>query len=282
MDTRLAGNRPSSDLPLPARVVRVERETPDTMTLAVERPAGLPCSFRPGQFNMIYAFGVGEVPISICGDPSDGECLVHTVRAVGPATTAIDRMKPGDVLGIRGPFGVPWPLDTLDGSDLVLAAGGLGLAAIRSALYAILANRKRFGNVALLYGARTPGDLLYAVELNAWRARGDLQVEVIVDHATSDWTGSVGVVTALVPRARCDPARTAVLLCGPEVMMRFMAREFLARGIAPQRLFLSMERNMRCGTGLCGHCQFGPMLVCRDGPVLSWERLERWLSIQEL
>ncbi len=278
----LAADRSSAHLPRPARVVGVARETADTVSLTLEPSAPGTFPFQAGPFNMLYAFGVGDVPISISGDPADARTLVHTVRTVGPTTGTIGRLRPGDACGVRGPFGAPWPLDAAEGRDLVLAAGGLGLAALRSALYAILSNRSRFGRVALLYGARTPADLLYARELEIWRARADLQVEVIVDHATSAWTGNVGVVTTLVPRLRWEPAHATAFLCGPEVMMRFMGRELLQRGVAPGRLFISMERNMRCGVGLCGHCQLGPVLVCRDGPVFSWTQLGRWLSIQEL
>lgn len=242
-------------------------ELPDTFTLTLDAPPGF--SFDPGQFTMLYAFGVGEVPISVSGDPDDGSVVVQTIRRVGAVTEALGSLSAGDQVGLRGPFGTGWPLHEAEGGDVVMVAGGIGLAPLRPALYRILANRDRFGRVALLYGARSPDELLYVDEIQAWRSRLDADVRVTVDSGGPGWFGSVGVVTELVTSAPFDPERTVALVCGPEIMMRFARQTLEEQGVNPGRTFVSMERNMKCGIGLCGHCQFGPIFVCKDGPVFS-------------
>jgi anaerobic sulfite reductase subunit B len=266
--------------PAPFRVARRRRETRDTWTLTLEPVAGETLAPAPGQFTMLYAFGIGEVPISVSG--AGGGPLVHTVRAVGPVTRAICSSAPGSVLGVRGPFGNEWPVGEAAGSDVVVIAGGIGLAPLRPALLDVLARRREFGDVALLYGSRTPTDLLYQAELRRLRARFDLQVEVTVDAADAGWLGKVGVVPKLVAGAQFDPASAVALVCGPEIMMHVAARALLERGVPAGRIYLSMERNMRCGLGHCGHCQLGPTLICRDGPVYSYDRLERLMAVREL
>lgn len=265
------------------RVERNRRETHDTYTLdLVPADGGPSMAFAPGQFNMLYTFGIGEVPISISGDPGDTSVLVHTIRAVGGVTRAMRGLRPGDVVGVRGPFGAPWPVDASAGADVVLVAGGIGLAPLRPSLYRVLARRKEYGRVALLYGTRSPGDILFRRELERWRARFDLEVQVTVDRGTEDWTGDVGVVTTLVSRARFDPSDTVAMLCGPEVMMRFGALALRERGVAPGNVYLSMERNMQCAVGLCGHCQFGPTFVCKDGPVFASDAVAGWFGKREI
>src|SRR3990172_3290639 len=261
--------------PVVPRLFRVRgrrRETRDTVTVDLQAVAPADESgFTPGQFNMLYVFGIGEVPISISGDPGRVDILAHTVRAVGAVTRALAAMKRGALVGVRGPFGTSWPVDEAEGSDVVIVAGGVGLAPLRPALYRLLARREKFGRIVLLYGARTPGDLLHMRELERWRSRMDLDVAVTVDAAAGKWRGSVGVVTTLIPRAPFDPASSVALVCGPEVMMRFTVRELQARGVRDDRMFLSMERNMKCGIGLCGHCQYGPFFICRDGPIFRYD-----------
>jgi NAD(P)H-flavin reductase len=265
------------------RVVRNRRETHDSFTLDLVPADGGPClAFAPGQFNMLYLFGVGEVPISISGDSGDTSVLVHTIRAVGGVTRAMRALAPGDVVGVRGPYGVPWPVEAAAGEDVVLVAGGIGLAPLRPALYAILARRREYGRVALLYGTRSPADILYLRELMRWRSRFDLDVYATVDRGAAGWTGDIGVVTTLVARARFDPHFTVAMLCGPEVMMRFGALELGKRGVRPERIYLSMERNMQCAIGLCGHCQFGPTFVCKDGPVFASDAIAGWFGRREL
>ena len=270
-------------LPHPYRVRRVQRETYDTFTIELDQAngvSGLP--FAPGQFNMIYLFGVGEVPISISGDPAQSKALVHTIRAVGTVTKPIVRLKRGDVLGVRGPLGSSWPVEEAKGSDVVIVAGGIGLAPLRPALYYLLSHRASYGRVALLYGARTPEDLLYTRELEEWRSRFDMEVGVTVDAASGNWRGNVGVVTTLIPWARFEPSDTVAMVCGPEVMMRFTVQALQERGVAAENTFISMERNMKCAVGFCGHCQFGPTFICKDGPVFRCDRMELFLWKREI
>lgn len=268
--------------PQPYRVTRVRRETHDTYTLEME-PADGPqaTGFAPGQFNMLYVFGVGEVPISISGSPVRTGSLVHTVRAVGAVTRGICRLKRGDVLGLRGPFGSHWPLEESQGEDVVIVAGGIGLAPLRPVIYSILAQRERFGRVILLYGARTPADILYPGELERWRL-ADVDAHVTVDRGAEDWRGNVGVVTTLIPKSTFDRLNTVAMICGPEIMMRFTIAELNKLNVTDDRIFVSMERNMKCGIGFCGHCQYGPSFICKDGPVFPFSRVRSLFGIKEV
>lgn len=268
-------------LPRFARVLKKRREGADVFTLDLEVPPDTP-PFAPGQFNMLLLPGIGEVPISFSGDATDATRLVHTIRAVGPVSTALTRLSAGEMVGVRGPYGIGWPMAEADGQDVVVVAGGLGLAPLRPALYHLMANRARYGNVTLLYGARGPAEILFRRELENWRRRLDMDVEVTVDHAGPDWHGHVGVVTTLFRHAAFDPPNTIALVCGPEIMMRFAALGLRDAGVAADRIYLSMERNMKCAVGLCGHCQFGPVFICRDGPVFTFERLAPLLAVREL
>jgi NAD(P)H-flavin reductase len=268
--------------PRPFVVLRTSRETGDTFTLTLEPTEGCGSPFAPGQFNMLYVFGVGEAPISISGDPAKPEILVHTVRAVGSVTRALQGLSKGDQVGVRGPFGTPWPVEQAHGHDVVVVAGGIGLAPLRPVLYHLLLHRGQYGRVVLLYGARTPRDLLFARELRDWRSRFDLEVEVTVDRATAEWLGAVGVVTKLIGRSPFDPASAMAFVCGPEVMIRFTAMALQGRGVADPNIFVSLERNMRCAVGLCGHCQFGPAFVCKDGPVFRYDRALPFFGLREV
>jgi NAD(P)H-flavin reductase len=267
--------------PAIARVAAVHRETADSWTLALDPPAGQGAwVYRAGQFNMLYAFGVGEVPISISGSAPRQGTLLHTVRSVGTVSSALTRLKRGDAVGVRGPYGNAWPVEEAAGSDVLIAAGGLGLAPVRPVLRALLAGRERYGKLTLLYGARRPEEILYRREIEAWRGR--LDVEVTVDRATAAWRGHVGVVTTLVRRASFDPQNAVAMLCGPEVMMRFTVAALRDAGLADGRMYLSMERNMKCALGHCGHCQFGADFVCKDGPVLRYDRIRGRLAVREV
>jgi NAD(P)H-flavin reductase len=236
---------------------------------------------------MLMAFGVGEVPISISGDPRQPELLTHTVRDVGGVTRALAAVRVGDVLGIRGPFGEGWLTnDGEDGedaedADVVIVAGGIGLAPLRPAVLHVLADRSRYRRVSILIGARTPSELLFTDELERW-AGGDVDVAVTVDRAPSGWRGTVGLVTELIPRAAFDPATTTALVCGPEVMMRHVADALLARGVPAGNVRLSLERNMRCGVGLCGHCQLREYLICIDGPVFPADQVLPLMRVRQL
>ena len=256
-------------------------ELADTFTITVEAP-GDGFHFEPGQFTMLYAFGVGEVPISISGDPADHSSLVQTIRVVGAVTDAIHHLAPGDHIGIRGPFGRPWPLEQARGSELVIVGGGIGLAPLRPVVYAALRDRETFERVIILYGARSPSEILFAEELEEWGGRFDLDVMVTVDTGDSSWRGAVGVVTELVHRGPFDPDNSTVLMCGPEMMMRYTALALQKRGVALESVYASLERNMKCGVGICGHCQFGPHFVCWEGPVFCYSDVARLLGIKEV
>ncbi len=269
-------------VPRPYRVQRVRRETGDVSTLWLEPVEDATKPFAPGQFNMLYTFGVGEVPISISGGFAPPGGLMHTVRGVGPVSTALCRSKRGDVLGVRGPFGRGWPIDDAAGRDVVIVAGGIGLAPLRPAIEQLLAQREQYGRIVLLYGGRTPSDLLYRRELGQWRSRFDLEVEITVDASSVGWRGYVGLVTTLIPRALFDPSEAIAFVCGPEVMMRFTVAELQDRGVPTESIYISMERNMKCAVGFCGHCQFGPTFICKDGPVFRYDQVAPLLRIREL
>jgi len=269
--------------PVPLRVVSAGADTAETATIVLERPAGGPIAAgTPGQFNMLYPFGIGEAAISLSGDTADGSRLVHTVRAVGAVSAAIGRLRAGDTLGVRGPFGIGWPVERARGRDVVLVAGGIGLAPLRPVIYAVLRDRAAFGRLLVLYGARQSADLLYRDELAQWQARSDMDLFVTLDHADATWTGRVGFVTALLPQLRFQRGNAVVMTCGPEVMMRATANALLPTGVRAETVFVSMERNMKCAAGLCGHCQFGPHFVCRDGPVFAYARVRELLTVREV
>ncbi len=266
----------------PWQVIANRQETADTVTLSLAPPE--PFCYLPGQFNMLGLPGIGEVPISVSGDaPAAVRPIVqHTIRAVGSVTRMLCAAQPGDAVTVRGPYGTHWPLREAEGGDVIVVAGGIGLPPLRPAIVQLLANRERFGRVVLLYGARTPSDLLFPAELAQWRTQPDVTVEVTVDTAGRDWRGNVGVVPGLIGRVPFDPPSTTVFTVGPEIMMRFTIQALLAAGVPADRVFLSMERSMQCATALCGHCQLGPFLICRDGPVFCYPPMSRWMEAREL
>jgi NAD(P)H-flavin reductase len=264
-------------VPVSYRVGRRRRETHDSWTLELEPVREALDPLAPGQFAMLYAFGKGEVPISVSRLPQ-----VHTIRAVGIVSAALCDLRRGDVVGVRGPFGTAWPVEAAEGTDVVVLAGGIGLAPLRPAIDHLLANRERYGRVVILYGGRSPEELLYTAELERWRGRFDVEVHVAVDQAAAGWRGRVGVVTTLVPRADFDPDHTLAMICGPEVMMRFAVAALQDRGVPAEAIFVSLERSMKCAIRLCGHCQLGPEFICHDGPVFPWDRVEPLLRVREL
>jgi NAD(P)H-flavin reductase len=269
-------------VPEPFRVVATRQDTADTWTLELEAVSGEPSRrFGPGQFNMIYAFGAGEVPISISGDPAGNGVLEHTVRSVGVTTAAICAARAGDVLGVRGPYGSAWPLRAAEGRDLVIVAGGIGLAPLRPAVLGALADRDRYERIVLLYGGRGPDQLLYVDELDRFRDAG-IEVHVTVDTAGEGWRGNVGVVTTLFDAARLDPARTVAMLCGPEVMMRFAIQGLRDRGVEAHDIHVSIERNMKCALTQCGRCVFGPTYACREGPVMRYSDIDWFFTVREV
>ncbi len=281
--TVCAGLNADPMVPVLHTVTQVRRDTRDTFTMIL-RPTdgGSPAPFLPGQFNMVYAFGVGEVPISISGDPRSGQRLTHTIRAVGPVTRALRGVPVGGTLGVRGPFGSHWPLDELRGRDLLVVCGGIGLAPLRPVIYQVLHERQQYRRVTLLYGARTADEILYRRELTRWSSRLDVDVLITVDRASGSWHGNVGVVTNLISRAALDPATAVALVCGPEIMMRYAVMGLQQRGLDTRNIYVSMERNMKCGLGWCGHCQYGGSFVCTDGPVFRFDRIASRFEVREL
>jgi NAD(P)H-flavin reductase len=267
-----AGSLAAADdlTPVPHRVVDRRQETQDVATISLEPAGGPPLRFRSGQFNMLTAFGVGEAAISISSSPTEAGPLRHTVRDVGAVTGALCRAGVGDLVGVRGPFGTDWQVDGTGGGDVVVVAGGIGLAPLRGAVSELAERQGRGGGrLFVLVGAREPGQIVFADDLAAWAAAG-VHVATTVDLGTPDWRGRVGVVTTLLPAAGFDPATTTAMMCGPEIMMRFTARALVEMGVDPRRVLVSLERNMQCGLAWCGHCQLGPFILCRDGPVLPY------------
>jgi NAD(P)H-flavin reductase len=269
-------------LPTPRRITRATQDLADVFTFDLDVADGGGFAFAPGQFNMLYLHGVGEVAISVSGDPGDPSTLTHTIRAVGTVTRPMQKLRVGDWLGVRGPYGTPWPLDKAVGRDLVIVAGGLGLAPLRPLIVQALARREQFGRVVVLIGARSPADLLFMQDVATWRGRFDVQLDAIVDRADRSWRGPVGVVTRLVEDADFDGPNATAFVCGPEAMMRFVGRALVGRNLTPGDVWLSMERSMKCGVGLCGHCQWGPTFVCKEGPVYSFDRAARLLATREI
>ncbi len=266
-----------------ARIVSIEHNIEQVQTYGlelVEDQSVSPVRFRAGQFNMLYVPGCGEVAISMSGAPGQLP-LLHTIRTVGRVTEAIAAMSLGDQIGIRGPYGTAWPIDACEGHDVIFIAGGIGLAPLRPAIYELLSHRQRLGKLTLLLGARSPELLLYADEFESWSNQG-LQVIATVDRVCDHWNGHVGLVPDLLdnlPGIR--PNNTMVLTCGPEIMMHYSAQSALKRGIPATAIWVSLERHMQCAIGLCGHCQLGPVFVCKDGPVLSYDRAEPLMHVKE-
>lgn len=277
--------RPNPWLPEAVVIQQITTEMPDVATydLAfVDRTRSTSYQFQPGQFNMLYLPGVGEIPISVSGDSQSTSTLAHTIRAVGNVTNGIASLQCGDTLGLRGPYGTSWPLADCLGRDAVLVAGGIGLAPLRPVIYHLLRHRQQFGQITLLYGIRRPNQQLYEREYSAW-IRDGMAVEVTVDRSVSNWSGHQGPVTLLIEQlAGIDVANCVVMTCGPEVMMRFVAQSALQRGIPASRIWVTLERNMQCAIGLCGHCQLGPAFVCKTGPIFRYDHIAAWLAIEGL
>jgi NAD(P)H-flavin reductase len=236
--------------------------------------------FNPGQFNILSVPGYGEAAISISSDTQDLETVGHTVRLAGNVTNAIARLKVGDTVGVRGPFGSFWPIEEHTGKDIYIAAGGIGLPPLRPVIYHIMKNRANYGEVVVLYGARTPQDLQFKGEYETWR-KADINVMVTVDRADDRWEGTVGVVPLMFYHLRMKPNTSVAYTCGPEIMMRFVVYEALARRLTEEHVHVSFERNMKCGFGSCGHCQLGPFFVCKDGPIFSYKQLRPYFNVED-
>ncbi len=271
---------PMTTIPVPIRKMMWEND--DTFTLTLDVSDLQDFSFRPGQFNMLYVFGMGEAAISISSNPSQHGTVEHTIHRVGTITTALSQKKRGDVIGVRGPFGSSWPLDVAQGKDVCIISGGIGLAPLRPVIYSLLERRNEYGRIIILYGGRSPLDLLYRVELERWEDEKDVEVLVTVDRGDSSWKGHIGVVTSLLSYIKLDADNTVAYVCGPEMMMKYTIEELDRRGLRSENIFLSMERNMKCAVGFCGHCQYGPTFICKDGPVFPLPRIRSLLERKEL
>lgn len=265
-------------LPREAEVVRHTAESADTFTLQLRLTDGAPYRFSPGQFNMLYLFGGGEVPISIVTDDAETGLLTHTIRSLGRITQGLARLRPGDRVGLRGPFGRGWPMVTAEGKDVVVVTGGLGCAPSVSIIHHVLAHPEDYGHLNILQGVKHTDDLIWREQYAAWAALPEVTVLLAADVAGPDWQGHVGLVTALFEQLTLHPQRTIAMLCGPEIMMRAAADGLHFRGLPADAIYLSMERNMQCGVGHCGHCQTGAHFVCRDGPVFAWPEVRELLG----
>jgi NAD(P)H-flavin reductase len=268
-------------LPYTATVRDIRPEAYGISTFSLEYDdASVPLGFAPGQFNMICLPGFGEVAISICSDPNSPKIMEHTIRYAGSVTRAIGRLRVGDSVGMRGPYGSPWPMQLAEGKDLMIVSGGIGLAPLRPVILQALHRRCSFGRVLVLYGGRTPQDLLYTDEFEKWQ-NGGIEMYVSVDRADETWKGQVGVIPMAFYRTRLDHRNTLVFSCGPEIMMRFVIYEAMARRIPKEAIYVSMERNMKCAIGFCGHCQLGPVFICKNGPIFRFSQVESFFGREE-
>lgn len=273
----------SAMAPVPYRVTRRVVENRDSVTLQLAPSADPLAAPQPGEFMMLYAFGIGEIAISVSGDPTvaDGT-ITHTIRSVGAVSRALHDAQEDTVVGVRGPFGTNWGLAGAVGRDLVIVGGGVGLAPLRPVVLGALARRADYGKVVLIAGARTRTDFLFGDQLEEWTRDGRIEVHLTVDVPVQGWSAEVGLVTAPLRRLAVNPARTTAFLCGPEPMMRFGADVLREKGMADSDIRVSLERNMQCGIGWCGHCQLGPLLLCRDGPVVGYDVAAPLLAVEEL
>ena len=265
-------------IPKPAVIKAIKQQTHDTKTYTlafVNEEDMKRFSFKPGQFNIVSVFGVGEAPFSITSDCEEREFFEHTIRRVGTLTGFLDGLKVGDIVGVRGPYGRGWPLEDAKGTDILIVAGGIGLAPLRPVIKHIARHRGDYGSLEILYGARTPGDMLFTDEFDEWRKISDTTLRLTVDAVPKgvEWPHRVGVVTTLFDELSTKPQNAIAFVCGPEIMMRFVVRGLLERGFSKNSIYLSLERRMRCGLGMCGRCQIGPKYVCRDGPVFTYEEI---------
>ncbi|MGO9560332.1 MAG: FAD/NAD(P)-binding protein [Acidimicrobiales bacterium] len=260
--------------PVPYRVVARREETSDVTTLTLAPLTSGPMTFRHGQFNMLTAFGVGEAAISVSSTGGAGDLLRHTVRDVGAVSHALCEARVGAVVGVRGPFGTDWGVDDTAADaegDVMVVAGGIGLAPLRGAVDELVRRAPETGRrVYVIVGAREPGQIIFGEDLEAW-SRSGARVTITVDVSAPGWSGHVGLVTARLREADFDAVGATALICGPEIMMRFTARDLVDRGVHPGRIRVSLERNMQCALAWCGHCQLGPFLLCRDGPIVPYD-----------
>lgn len=272
---------PASLIPIKTAIVDIKNEAQNVRTYYIKLPNGVEIP-KPGQFNMIYIHGVGEVPISVSDIDYEARVVAHTVRFVGSVTKAFSTLEKDSLIGFRGPYGIGWPMDLAIGRNLILIAGGIGLPPLRPVIREVAKNRAMYRKLFILYGARTPDDLIYRYEYRYYESIPDTELYITVDKSNNDWKGRVGVVTDLISLINIDPSETLVFICGPEIMMKFAVKELLKRGFKGNKIFLSLERRMKCGVGLCGHCQMGPYFVCRHGPVFPLWFISRYFWVDQI
>jgi NAD(P)H-flavin reductase len=272
---------PASLIPTPATVTSIRFETSNVATYYIRLPTGFDLP-KPGQFDMLYIHGVGEVPISVSDIDYKERVVAHTVRFVGSVTYAFTKLREGDVIGFRGPYGIGWPMELAVGKDIVIVAGGIGLPPLRPVIREVARNRGMYGRLIILYGARTPQDLIYSYEYKDYESIPNTELYLTVDTPTSEWKGNVGVVTNLIRVISVDPEKSIAFICGPEIMMKYAIKELLKRGFKMNKIFLSLERRMKCGVGLCGHCQMGPYFVCKHGPVFPLWFISKYFWVDQI
>ena len=266
--------------PTPAEILKIIPETPDTRTFYFKPKTKLEDP-KPGQFTEIYIPGVGEAPVSVSGTESD-DVIIQTVRSIGTLTEYLFKLGRGDLIGIRGPYGKGWPIEKLKDKDVLIVGGGMGLAPLRPVIKEVERNRRDYGRLSILYGARNPSLLLYRYEFDEYRKIPNSELLLTVDRADETWTGNVGVVTQLIPKASVDPRNAVALVCGPEIMMRFTVKALERQGFKGNQIYLSLERRMKCGVGLCGHCQVGPYFVCRNGPIFPYWMIKKYFWVDQI
>ncbi|MCO6413455.1 MAG: FAD/NAD(P)-binding protein [Thiogranum sp.] len=270
-------------IPMQAEVVNRVEESPTIFTLSlrlVDEQQHNNYRFAPGQFNMLYQYGVGEIPISIVGDPSEPYLLQHTIRTVGRVTRGFAKLKVGDRIGLRGPFGRGWPLDAVQGRDVLIVTGGLGCAPVVPVINHVLHRRGQVGRIAILQGVKHSEDFIWRERYEQWDAEPDTQILLAADVSGPNWKGFTGRVTALFDKLDIDFANSITMMCGPELMMISAARLLLERGVSPAMIWFSMERNMQCAVGHCGHCQYAEKFICRDGPVFPYHEIRHLLGVR--
>lgn len=258
-----------------AKVTNAVQMTDMEMLFEIKLHDGLVLDHDPGQFVQVSLFGAGEAPISVCSSPSKQDGFELCIRRAGRMTKLFHRLKRGDEIGIRGPFGRGFPTNMLKGRDLIFVAGGLGIAPLRSLINYVIDNRRDFGRVSILLGCKTPDSMLFGHEVHEWDKRTDISFACTVDRSEPDWHGNVGLITSLIPGVTLEPKNTFAVVCGPPVMYRYVVGELIKKDIPESRIFLSLERHMKCGMGRCGHCQIDNKYCCKDGPVFSYDEVKK-------
>ncbi len=269
-------------IPLEAEIVARDQDSPSIFTLHlkfIDRNHHQLFAFHPGQFNMVYLYGVGEVAISIVSDPDQKHLFSHTIRAIGRVTKAMQKLQVGDRIGIRGPFGRGWPLHQVKGKDILIVTGGLGCAPIVGVINYILARRNDYGHLKILQGVKHSDDFIFRKQYAIWQQSPHTEIHIAADQAVKKWPWYIGYVTDMIQSLTFTPENSVVMMCGPELMLHTAIKELMKKNISENNIYLSMERNMECGTGQCGHCQYGGLFICKDGPIFAYPEIKDLFSV---